>query len=157
MPMNLSQLALTEILNQHNATPQSLFWGSYCPEETDPTSLNEKDAIIELNKYAEKIYKDKKIQARLESDIRGMIVSIPDQKGQREFIKRLGKNGADTIVDILTKKWKIKKISQMNTSILHLGVSLIHPVSVLSNHILRKENLCESFPVYGLRLEYHAT
>ena len=108
MPMNLSQLALTEILNQHNAAPQSLFWGSYCPEETDPTSLNEKDAIIELNKYAEKIYKDKKIRARLESDIRGMIVSIPDQKGQREFIKRLGKNGADTIVDILTKKWNIK-------------------------------------------------
>lgn len=108
MPMNLSQLALTKILDQHNAAPQYLSWDSYCSEETDPTSLNEKDAIIEFSKYAEKIYKDKQIQTQLENDIKKMIASIPDQRGQIEFIKYLGKNGAETIIDILTKKWDIK-------------------------------------------------
>lgn len=108
MPMNLSQLALTNILSEYNAAPQSLSWNSYYSEETDPTSLSEKDAIIEFSKYAEKIYKDKQIQTRLENDIRRMIASIPDQREQIGFIKYLGKNGADTIVDILTKKWDIK-------------------------------------------------
>lgn len=108
IPMNLSQLALAKILDQYNAAPQSLPWDSYCPKKIDPTSLNEKDAIIEFGKYAEKIYKDKQIRTRLENDIRRMIASIPDHKGQMEFIEYLGKNGADTIVDILNKKWDIK-------------------------------------------------
>jgi len=108
MPMNLSQLALVEILDQYNAAPQSLSWSSYCPGERDPASLNEKDAIIESSKCAEKIYRDKQIRARLEGTIRRMIVSIPDQRGQKEFIKYLGKDGADVIVDTLIKKWNIK-------------------------------------------------
>lgn len=107
MPMNLSQLALTKILDQYNAAPQSLFWSPYCPEEKDLTLLNEKDAIIELSKYAEKIYKDKQMRALLESGIRRIIVSIPDQRGQREFIKYIGINGAEIIRDFLIKKWNL--------------------------------------------------
>lgn len=108
MPMNLSQLALTNILSEYNAAPQILSWDSYSSNKINITLLGEKEVIIELNKYAESIYIDERLKVMLNIDIVNIINTIPDHKGQSDFIKYIGVSGADVIMNILVKKWSLK-------------------------------------------------
>lgn len=108
MPMNLSQLALTDILAKYDAAPQVINWDSYFLEKIDIRSLNEKDAIAELGKYAESIYQDEESKNRIIIDLVNLIKTIPDNKGQVDFIEHMGVSGADVIADILIEKGFLK-------------------------------------------------
>ena len=106
--MNLSQLALIGVLDEYNAASKSMDWGSYFSNKIDAKTLDEKDAILEFNKYAEIIYNDEKLKHKLIIDLSNIITTIPNKKGQSDFIKYIGISGADTIRDILTEKWNLE-------------------------------------------------
>jgi hypothetical protein len=107
LPTNLSQLALTNVLAEYNAAPQALYWDSYFPEKIDIAMLSEKEAIVQFNKYAENIKNDQKLNQTLVLDLLNIINTIPNQKGQSEFIKHIGVSGANAIKDILCAKWNL--------------------------------------------------
>jgi len=108
MPMNLSQLALTDILAKYDAAPQVINWDSYFLEKIDITSLNEKDTIVELGKHAERICRDEESKHRMIIDLVNLLKIIPNNKGQTDFIEYMGVSGADVIADILIKKGFLK-------------------------------------------------
>lgn len=107
LPTNLSQLALTNVLAEYDAAPQALYWDSYFPEKIDVTILSEKEAIVEFNKYAKEIHDNKKLSQDLNFDLTKIISTIPDQKGQSEFIEHIGFSGANAIKETLCAKWNL--------------------------------------------------
>lgn len=107
LPMNLSQLALTNVLAKYNAAPQTLYWNSYLPWKIDIATLNEKDAIAQFSKCAESIKNNKELNYKLNLDLENIIKKIPTHKNQTDFIKNIGTSGACVIVDILIKKWNL--------------------------------------------------
>ncbi len=106
LPMNLSQLALTDLLSRYDANPQSFAWDKYVSEKIN-RELNERDAITEFNRYAEIIKTNSKIYIKLKNDLSELILHIPENKEQKKFINNLGLNGAKAIKNILTAKWNL--------------------------------------------------
>ena len=107
LPMNLSQLALTNVLNQYNASPQKLSWNNYIPDITDVTLLNEKDAIAAFNGFALKLSNSSAFIPKYISDLNHILSNLPVQEGQNLFIRHLGTCGAETIARILIDKWSL--------------------------------------------------
>ncbi|MEI6553141.1 MAG: hypothetical protein WCO09_01085 [bacterium] len=107
LPMNLSQLALTDLLSQHNACPQHLRWDCYSTTKTN-IPLTEKDAIVSFNGLVDTIKEGKEICKKLEDDIARLIETVPDIDGQRLFIEKIGIGGAAVIREILTQKWGLE-------------------------------------------------
>ncbi|MDO8658369.1 MAG: hypothetical protein Q7K55_06510, partial [Candidatus Levybacteria bacterium] len=107
LPMNLSQLALTDLLSRYDSAPQCLLWNSYVLEKKNDIPATEKDALVLLNVYAEMIKNDKRVYQKLSNDIVRMITNIPNSEGQKKFIDNLGVNGAKIVMEILSKKWDL--------------------------------------------------
>lgn len=105
LPMNLSQLALTEVLDKYSAASQKVYWDSYFSKKIDLSLLDEKNAILKLNEYAKNIYNNQNLNKKLIFDLVNIINNIPDKNGQEKFIDHVGTTGANAIRDILIKKW----------------------------------------------------
>lgn len=107
LPMNLSQLALTDLLSRYNAADDCLRWDNYILKTTNSTMQNEKDALVAFNVYAETIKTHKEMHGRLTRDIVQLISVIPERDGQKDFIDNLGVNGAKEIGQILSSEWSL--------------------------------------------------
>lgn len=107
LPMNLSQFALTNILDKYNASPQKLSWDMYIPYLKDMTLINEKDAIIQFDRYASKLISNTVFTQKYTNDLKRIIRTVPVQKGQCDFIDYVGISGADTIVQHLIDRWSL--------------------------------------------------
>ena len=107
LPMNLSQLALMNLLLKYGANTQCVMWDSYIPKEIKINEANEKEAIVGFNIYAETIKNNNKIFNHFKKDLIKIITHIPENKGQKKFIDNLGTDGAREIVNILSNKWDL--------------------------------------------------
>ena len=106
-PMNLSQLALMDLLRGYDAIPQSIFWSDLIDSKIDFRYLSEKDAILEFNALAKKVKLNKDILIRFMSKLEEIIDRVPNNEGQSKFMSEVGINGASKICDILIDKWKL--------------------------------------------------
>lgn len=106
-PMNLSQLALMDLLRGYDAIPQSIFWSDLVDSKIDFCYLSEKEAILEFNELAKKVKSNKDIRIRFMSKLKEIIDQVPNNEGQSKFISEVGINGASKICDILIDKWKL--------------------------------------------------
>lgn len=106
-PMNLSQLALMDLLNRYNSAPQSILWSHFIDNDTDLYKLSEKDAIGELSKLAQSVKNNKNMHDRFVFELDKLINNIPNNYGQTKFINNLGVNGASVVCDILINKWEL--------------------------------------------------
>lgn len=107
LPMNLSQLALTEVLSECNASDSQLEWSSYVEGANDLSSLTEREAIAKLSEYAGILKDDDKKRRAYQEDFLSMLERRPDNRGQQNFIKSVGVNGKEEIVDALIEKWDL--------------------------------------------------
>ena len=107
LPLNLSQVALADILSERGCFDSCLKWEDYVDVDKDLRDMTEKDAISEINRYAEIIDKDEKLSRKFVKDFVGMTKTIPDRSEQTKLIKSIGESGADEIVEILTQKWSL--------------------------------------------------
>ena len=105
-PTNLSQKGLVEVLNKFNAAPQSISLNAYL--NASYSNLNEKEAISLYNTLMEQIEEDPNLAKRLVADLTNMINKIPDNRAQKQFIDRVGTNGAEQIRLILSDKWQLR-------------------------------------------------
>lgn len=115
-PMNLSQSALTRLLNREGACPQSMDWSEYV---TLPAALygeNEKNAMEILASCAESVHLHESVQKRFVENLREILMHIPDHQGQKDFITRMGTSGAEVIAKTLLAKWKLERSSSHSLS-----------------------------------------
>lgn len=106
LPINLSQLALIEKLNESNQY-LALNWNNYIEIPDNIQDFNEKDAINSLNTAAGRLILDKKNLSRLESDFLRLISRKPNIKTNHAFLNNLGFSGSEDIFKILEKEWNI--------------------------------------------------
>lgn len=106
-PMNLSQLALMDLLRVYDAIPQSIFWSDLVDLKTDLRYLSEKEAILEFNALAKKVKSNKDASIGFISKLEKIIDQAPNNEGQSKFISEVGINGASKICDILIDNWKL--------------------------------------------------
>ncbi len=107
LPLNLAHLALTDILKECGACTQYMEWSNYVNVSDNLRSMNEKEALVEINDYARLVDADEELSSKFVDDFLKMAYSIPDNKEQKELIMYMGTSGADEIVEILTEKWQL--------------------------------------------------
>lgn len=106
-PLNLSHLALTDLLKELKACPQELEWNNYVYVKKELRQLTEKDALVEIDSYAKLIDEDKNLSKTFVEDFSKMAKSIPDNSKQQDLIKYMGHSGGREVADILIEKWKL--------------------------------------------------
>jgi len=109
LPLNLSQVALLDILIESNSAPNYLQWDDYVKIDKNLRNMTEKDTIKKINAYASIVDNDKKLSSKFVDDFNNMATSIPDNLKQIKLIKYIGESGADEVVDILIEKWGLLK------------------------------------------------
>lgn len=107
LPLNLSQIALTDLLKEQGAYLQGLEWDHYVDVKKDLRQLNEKEALVEIDSYAKLVDEDEQLSGKFVRDFSRMVKSIPDNTKQQKFIKYMGHSGGKEIADILIKKWNL--------------------------------------------------
>lgn len=108
LPLNLSQIGLTNILKPLGACPQMLSWESYLAVEDNLTSLSERDGIAKINKYALDVLETPALLERLMEDMLEMANRPAPIDGQSHIVKMIGLGGEDDLVDILTRRWGLQ-------------------------------------------------
>jgi len=58
LPLNLSQVALKDVLDQQKVPTQSLEWDDYVDVSGNLRAMNERDALVEIDKYAKLVNRD---------------------------------------------------------------------------------------------------
>ena len=111
LPTNLSQLAFTDMLTEFGATVNQLEWVSYVSPINFQKirDLTEKEALYELTRYAEGILNNNNKLERYKEDFHALFHTHPSSVAQQEFIKTIGVNGAEKIVEILDKGWRLSQ------------------------------------------------
>lgn len=109
LPLNLSQIALLNVLLKNKCAPNYLQWDNYVEVNKNLMDMTEKDAIVEINKYATIVNNDDKLSKKFIDDFANMAELIPNNSKQVKLIEYIGDSGADEIVDILIKKWGLPK------------------------------------------------
>ncbi|MBP7134330.1 hypothetical protein KBA73_03875 [Patescibacteria group bacterium] len=107
LPLNLSQVALTDLLEPVGACPQQLTWETYVSVDEGLREMSERDALPEIERYAQLLQKNESVLTRFSHDLQEMCFAIPDQTGQEAFIRQLGDTGAQELVEILKKVWSL--------------------------------------------------
>jgi hypothetical protein len=107
LPLNLSQVALLDILLKNNCAPNYMIWNDYVNESKDLRNMIEKDAITEINNYAKMVDQDIKLSSKFVKNFINLATLIPNNSKQIKLIEYLGDSGADEIVDILSEKWDL--------------------------------------------------
>lgn len=106
LPTNLSQMALVKYLSSHKAASNSLLWQKYVSINSNLLDLNEKEALVILDSYAQQILSNTSKYIKLENDFVKLLTTIPDEVPQQKLLKGIGTNGSEKIVDILINNWK---------------------------------------------------
>lgn len=107
LPLNLSQVALLDILLQNDCAPNYLTWNNYVEVSKNLRNMAEKDAIVEINNYAKIVDEDRNLCSKFVKDFINLATLIPDNSKQVKLIEYLGDSGADEVVGILIKKWNL--------------------------------------------------
>lgn len=107
LPINLSNLALTNLLEEKYFKTHKLNWRDYVEIHPNIEFLTEKDGIKEIEKYAGIILSNKNLLDKYLNDFILLAKDIPNIEKQRNFIDRVGSTGAKELTDILIKKWKL--------------------------------------------------
>jgi len=107
LPLNLSQIALIDMLKEQGLNPQCLEWGNYINISGKLRDMTEKEALAEIDKYAKTVNGDDDLSEKFVQNFIQIAESIPENSKQRELIKYMGETGANEIVDILIKKWNL--------------------------------------------------
>ncbi len=107
LPLNLSQVALTDLLEPVGACPQQITWETYVSVDEHLREMTEREALPEIEKYAQIVEGDRSAFERFSQDLQEMCFSIPDQHEQVAFVRQLGDTGAPELVTILKKTWQI--------------------------------------------------
>lgn len=107
LPLNLSQVALLDVLLKNNCAINYMQWDNYVEVNRNLKNMTEKDAIVEINKYANIVDNDEKLSKKFVNDFINMAISIPNNSKQIKLMKYMGNSGADEIVNVLIKKWKL--------------------------------------------------
>lgn len=107
LPLNLSQIALTDVLEKHGAYVQGLGWQKYLKINNNLRSISEKEALVEIDNYARIIDENEELSKRFVNDFLAIAKSIPKNEGQRKIIEYMGNSGGKEIVDILVREWNL--------------------------------------------------
>jgi hypothetical protein len=107
LPLNLSQVALLDILLKNDCAPNYLVWDDYVEVSKDLRNMIERDAIMEINGYAKIVDESNDLSRRFVKNFIKLAMSISDTPKQTKLVKSLGDSGADEVVDILSKKWSL--------------------------------------------------
>ncbi len=108
LPINLSHLALTDLLKRQRACPQMLQWNSYISVDENIRDLNEKDALTLIDSYAQRVDGEVELSKCYIKDFIEMAKSIPDNVGQSKLIEYMGNSGGEEIAKTLINKWKLE-------------------------------------------------
>ncbi|MEK7104372.1 MAG: hypothetical protein AAB842_03165 [Patescibacteria group bacterium] len=107
LPLNLSHIALKDVFEQQGVFIKSLSWKNYVNTIGNLRDSNERDALVEIDKYAKLVSSNDKKRAHFVKDFIKITQSIPDSTKQRKVIEYMGDSGADEIVDILSNSWNL--------------------------------------------------
>jgi hypothetical protein len=107
LPLNLSQVALIDMLKEQGLNPQCLEWDNYTKVNNKLRDMTEKEALVEIDRYAKTLDYDDNLSKKFMQDFIQIAESIPENSKQKELIEYMGKSGANEIVDILAKKWAL--------------------------------------------------
>ncbi len=107
LPLNLSHIALIDMLKDQGLNPQCLEWANYVEVSNKLRDMDEKEGLIEIDTYARIVDSNEDLGKKYIDDFIQMAESIPNNLKQKELIKYMGESGADEIVDILIKKWNL--------------------------------------------------
>lgn len=104
-PINLSQFALTQLLEDRGLCPKFMRWDNYVSVRGDLADMTEKNAIKEFAECAKKTFSTPGIKAKFIDDFAVGARTIPDNSKQLARVGNTGKSGAREISDILIKEW----------------------------------------------------
>jgi hypothetical protein len=105
LPINLSQIALTDLLSRFDACPNSMKFDDYVVIDDQLRQMSERGAMAELDKYAGIINKNNQLVESVVDDFVRMASSVPDSSNQLRIIEYVGQTGALEMVEILRDKW----------------------------------------------------
>lgn len=114
LPTNLSQYSLTNMLNQHGATPSIMSWSDYLRVDDTLLEMNESEAIVTFQDYATRIASDPKLLSRFTDDLNAIITSKTDGSSQSRFIEEMGTDGAVRMVELLFKEWQLPTVFEID-------------------------------------------
>ncbi|MBI4185661.1 hypothetical protein HY524_01255 [Candidatus Berkelbacteria bacterium] len=106
-PMNLSQLALTDLLSPSGAASQQLQWSNYDSDYGSIRTLTEKEALPAFASYAEALATDPEKLTHYTNDLSRILQTLPDRERQQSFIRQMGVDGQRIIVDHLIDVWDL--------------------------------------------------
>lgn len=107
MPTNLSQWKNLNTFKKHQCAEAAINWEEINEGFYDLQGKNEKESIEYIEKFSHIICKHKELREKCVTKLLNLSNSIPNVVKQKKFIKKLGTNGAEIIVNILQQKWKL--------------------------------------------------
>jgi hypothetical protein len=107
MPTNLSQWVNHNIFKQCEANGIDITWEDLIDETLNIEGLPEYDAIIKINKIAQRIKNNTSAMNKLKEMFEQTISSIPDTNRQYNMLLKYGINGAEFIFMDICKKWEL--------------------------------------------------
>ena len=105
--LNLSQDALLRLLEKYAAAPCAMKWEKYVAIDPDFYDLNEKDAIVRIERYAEITSADSSTRKKFIDDCISLTLTDFDSAQQSYFANLVGSSGANEIADILITTWML--------------------------------------------------
>jgi hypothetical protein len=110
LPLNLSHMALEDILRNHDCAPNRMEWENYVTVHKDLRNMTEREAIAFIDSYAKIIVEDETLTKKYIEDFVRLATTIPDNANQQKLIQYIGDTGGDEIVDILADRWELPKV-----------------------------------------------
>lgn len=107
LPINLSHLALTNLLEKRNLQIHQLNWDNYVKINEKIEQLTEKEGIKLIETYSGMILNDTNLLSKYLGDFIDLAESIPALESQKIFINKIGNTGSKEMVEILTEKWNL--------------------------------------------------
>lgn len=105
MPTNLSQWNNLKIFQKYCSDSSGVEWEDILQKKIFLDDKSEREALPLLEKIACDVLHDSILLERAVNLLHTQLNYIPQTSKQKEFITKLGTNGADTIANILKQKW----------------------------------------------------
>lgn len=110
-PTNLSQLKVLKTLRDAKVISDFVNWYDVDTQIPDFTNMVEHDAIVEINKSAQRINADDELIANFVKRIAEVVSNNASTENQTKFIESLGTSGVDEILNHLDVVWNLAKFS----------------------------------------------
>lgn len=109
LPWNLSQWKILKIFQDNGISQSSITWEKLFNKNFENIlNLDEQNAMPKINETIETAMKDNSLLSSLIKNLQYTLSNIPEINRQNKFIKYTGHNGAEEIINKLTKYWKIE-------------------------------------------------